>query len=253
MRIVQQLVSPDQAQLWLDAMNANRKLRPSIVRKYAADMVAGAWRHDTPECITINTDGQMIDGQHRCRAIVSIGVSVLISVCYDATVVYDRGLMRGTQDTARIVLGRHVTPDAITITKGMFLRTKCSFSDYEVLARYDAYSDAIDFAVQHRVRLQRLGRISVWGAFARSYYHEDHDRLIDFTGVLGTGISRGSGDTAAIRLRDNLLKLSYNRTEEYQYTERAIHAFCARKPLSRLYAADHEMYPLPLQGAIEGE
>jgi len=52
-----------------------RKLRDNLVNKYAEDIKQGRWR-STGDPIRIHTDNSLIDGQHRCAAVVQAGVPV---------------------------------------------------------------------------------------------------------------------------------------------------------------------------------
>ena len=68
-------VSPEVAEGWLGATTyPNRPLRPGTIEAYAADMLSGDWRQNG-ETIKFNSDGGLLDGQHRLRAIVQSGTT----------------------------------------------------------------------------------------------------------------------------------------------------------------------------------
>lgn len=56
-----------------------RKIRASAVKRYAEDMRAGAWRV-THQGIAFDTEGNILDGQHRLLAVVKANVPVQMQV-----------------------------------------------------------------------------------------------------------------------------------------------------------------------------
>lgn len=65
-----QIVSPEQAEIWLSNNDGNRKIVSSVVEKYARDMRDGKWKLNG-QTIKIASSGRLLDGQHRCAAAVS--------------------------------------------------------------------------------------------------------------------------------------------------------------------------------------
>lgn len=91
----------------------NRNIRPGKVEQYTRDMLAGSWPV-TGETIKVDTNGVLIDGQHRLTAIInaasmrpSITVPTLIAYNVDPGVmpVLDTGLPRGLHDLVSITHG----------------------------------------------------------------------------------------------------------------------------------------------------
>lgn len=83
-------VTPDLAREWLGYNTHNRRLRERVIRAYAADITAGAWRWNG-ESIKFAADGTLLDGQHRLAAIVAAETAVPMLVI--------RGLPKETQET----------------------------------------------------------------------------------------------------------------------------------------------------------
>lgn len=98
------LVTPELAQQWLDSMGRNRNLRPGLAELLARDMTAGRWVF-TGDTIKFS-NGVMIDGQHRCKAIVLSGVSlpmlVVRGLAANAQANTDMGARRGAGDALAI-------------------------------------------------------------------------------------------------------------------------------------------------------
>lgn len=91
------MVTPQQAQAWLDTNGENRRRNPSKVKEYADEIKAGRWRY-THQGIAFDTEGHLLDGQHRLAAIVEAGLSVKMVVAFEVKrgefTVLDRGLPR---------------------------------------------------------------------------------------------------------------------------------------------------------------
>lgn len=69
-------ITPKQARIWLEAMHARqRPVAASRVNVYAADMKTGRWLQ-TGESIKFDREGDLLDGQHRLRAIIEAGVTI---------------------------------------------------------------------------------------------------------------------------------------------------------------------------------
>lgn len=98
-------ISPDVAKLWLDKFNkANRPLADSFAKEYARRMAKGQWKLNG-ETIKFNDKGEMIDGQHRCKAIVFYGEPVEIECRFglgDVFETIDEGKKRSPSDALAV-------------------------------------------------------------------------------------------------------------------------------------------------------
>lgn len=68
-------VSPELATKWLESNTNNRLVRDAHVLRLAADMKAGKWRGRNGEAIRFDSEGRLVDGQHRLWACLECGVS----------------------------------------------------------------------------------------------------------------------------------------------------------------------------------
>ena len=99
-------VTPAIAQKWLDT-NAtnNRKISKKIVATYARDMIAGRWEL-TGEAIKFDTDGRLIDGQHRLTAVIAahknVNMAVITGLAPNVMDVIDTGKSRTGRDALTI-------------------------------------------------------------------------------------------------------------------------------------------------------
>lgn len=72
-------VTPSQAQQWLSHNQENRYLSPIGVKRYAEQMRRGQWQL-THQGIAIDSEGNLLDGQHRLAAIVESGCTIKMMV-----------------------------------------------------------------------------------------------------------------------------------------------------------------------------
>lgn len=100
-------VTPDMASDWLSYRNhpKNRPLSKSVSARYQADMEAGRWRL-TPEALLFDTEGYIISGQHRLKAVANAGLEVEFWVfpeqARDIFSVIDSGYKRAPAHVLRV-------------------------------------------------------------------------------------------------------------------------------------------------------
>jgi hypothetical protein len=104
------LITPDMAEEWLKGNAANRRLAKTTVNAYVRDMIAGNWRL-SGDPIRFDSDGKLIDGQHRLKACTIARVpfrSVVIrNMPYDVMRVIDHGRSRTVADNLHIEGKQH--------------------------------------------------------------------------------------------------------------------------------------------------
>lgn len=105
------LVTPEIAQAWLDKNEGNRKVKTRHVEALARDMTAGRFLY-TADPIRFDTDGRLIDGQHRLLACVKAGVPFETLVVYglppSVQSAIDTNAVRSPSDTLAM-MGFHYT------------------------------------------------------------------------------------------------------------------------------------------------
>jgi len=94
-------VTPEMAEQWLASNIKNRRIRPRLVARYARDKAAGNWAV-TGEDFKYAANGNLLDGQHRLRAVTDSGASVPMLVVTglpeDVQDVMDTGASRTASD-----------------------------------------------------------------------------------------------------------------------------------------------------------
>ena len=254
-------VTSSQAARWLEGNTHNRPVNQGHVERLAGEMKAGRWQL-THQGIAFSEGGVLLDGQHRLWAIVMADVTVAMRVFFNESaesVEYvDGGLARNAAD--RMNLGHRFAKD---IGKAHLATLRCMVRGLGPMQRL-AYGQeaellgkhlsAIVFALDHltmSTRARGVATAITRGVVARAYYSVDHNRLIHFCTVLKSGVATGAADEPIIVLRDFLVRTEKGRNrldvvrEQYGKTQRALKMHLAGETLTRLYATNVELFPLP--------
>jgi hypothetical protein len=120
-------LGPDGARTLLGYNAKNRKVRNGRVEQYADAIIDGRWQL-SPDAIAYE-DGQLINGQHRCRAVVAAGQTVpviLMSNMGSAFDVTDNGASRTAADIL-FLAGLTEWPGALAAAAKLYLR-QCGHS-----------------------------------------------------------------------------------------------------------------------------
>lgn len=258
--VTRMTVTPALAMNWLDNANPNnRRVSDAHVQRLARDMKSGEWVL-THEGIAFDANGILLDGQHRLWAIVEaetpVEMHIWRDVTRDALMAIDCGKARNLGDILRLSGGHGQVDNAeLAVLRAMLggFSGPVSLTASEAAEALSKHAKAIAFAVEALPRAKRITNATTRAVIARAYYSADHDRLIAFGRMLGTGVVPDEGAVGVVLLRqflaDNLSASSQTRLARYAKTERALVAFLNGEPISRLYAASQEHFPLPEEAA----
>ena len=101
-----QRIGPKIAEQYIEGMSKNRNISQRDVETLVRAMKQGLWREDAGDPIRLNSDGQMIDGQHRMWAIVESGCEfsflVIRGIDNSTQMIMDTGRGRRLADQLRI-------------------------------------------------------------------------------------------------------------------------------------------------------
>jgi len=206
------LVTVPMAKNWLSNMIENQR-KPSLptVNKYASEMKAGRWELSAP--LSFDTEGRLIDGQHRLMAVIKseIPTNFLIvgNLPTSAAIKFDLGKARTAQNIAHLKGYEWMKRGHISTYVAMFENPSIStniptFAHEEKINGIIDHQEAIEFATSRVCGIwQNSCFVSV---VARAYYSQNHQRLEEFLEVLITGVCKVEGDSAAIALRDFWIK-----------------------------------------------
>lgn len=198
-----ELITPKIAEQMLLANTSNRSLSWRLVAVYAADMEAGRWQLNG-DVIRFSTDGQLLDGQHRLRAVVMSKTPVHMAVARDLPADVFMTIDAGRKRSAADVLGvggvansfivAAAARTALLYASGRALNSSCSrpevcrFVDDHP---YVATASALAKRPAEQSRLQ-AGPLAAVLFLANERRHFDDDAASFLEGLAaGAGLSRG--------------------------------------------------------------
>lgn len=253
-------VTPEIAADWLENRNtqAQRRLSEYIAKKYAEIMAAGRWLL-THQGVAFDSDGFLIDGQHRLRAVVLSGVTVEMFVtpdCDAATfAVLDNGHKRRASQlvharnaaviaaAARIlaVVSGAVTPDPHT-QGGIYDGTMTTDLILEAVDSWPELPNLSAGVVQvyKYAKINQPVHLAVVAQASRSIYR---DRLSQWFEGLTSGENLHGNDPRLL-LRNRFLRdgrvLAHSRSQAYNLVAKAWNAHALNKPMGVLKVAEAE-------------
>lgn len=258
-------VTPAMAKIWLEAMiKDQRKPSESVVLKYSRAMKSGSWILSTP--LSFNSDGFLIDGQHRLLAVIKSGCSVDFIVMFNLPASAINGIDVGTPRTAANLAnlqGLQVGTGHFSILNSCFYGFESdalppAMSKQEQVEVMKKHYDAIDFAAKRMGSSGRVTYAPFLAPVARAYYSENHLRLEQFMKVLHSGYSvseNPNDDAAAIALRNLYFKERQNtairlnagstkRTHDFRKATTALKNFILRNPLKMVKETTTNVFPV---------
>lgn len=211
-------VTPEMAQDFLKTMARNRPLVVGRVAAYQDRLRRGEWSYTGQGIVFAN--GKMIDGQHRCWAIVNEGKAaeclVVLDAPPDAWNKQDMGKPRGAADMLGIKY-RFETAGALTLlsrevrgfepTNGqMFLAT---YEAPAFLEQHQGLTDAVVFACKHRAIRMSAALLSYCVYRARLANGPKADVFFESL-ASGEGLTRNS---PVYLLRERLIANAHSKTK----------------------------------------
>jgi hypothetical protein len=266
-----EIVTPQLAKLWLSLnVENNRKIREPKVIQYAADMRSGDWL-DNGETIKFDTDGNLIDGQHRLAAIVEADVPVVLMIARNveprAIKTIDTGTTRKFSDVLKFEGATDVNVTAAIVRRiilwdaGLRLThgggASAAPSSTQQLQRYQSDVPGFRMAAArgNDVRRHTGGLLTSTTAGAAYYLFAriDYDATTDFFDRFISGANLGTGHPI-LTLRTRLLRAKnverLNESEKLALTIRAWNFYRSEEPCERLVIAgpqglSNKTFPTP--------
>lgn len=217
-------VDPKLAKQWLDTSNKrNRHISEKIYKRYAKDMSEGRW-HFTGDPISFDSEGVLINGQHRLMAIVESGTTQRFSVWEnllpEAQDAMDQGAIRKPGQQLQINGYAHgaqlasIARVLIRWDRGM-LASNTAISTQEVLKYVKENITFLELAVEWSTRISKnvpIGRAPVGAVAFRLFEMAEEypdltskDFVIDFLERLHTGVGLETDDPILV-LRNSCLR-----------------------------------------------
>lgn len=248
-------VTPDIAFEWLTKnYKENRRVRPAQVKYLADEMRSGRWQDDHPEAILFDEDGEMIEGQHRCHAVVesekTVRMRVETGVRKSLYPYLDSGLVRTLED--RIHLDGSGAKNKVMVMLITWLHRHAigKKSDTRRVSPEVAYElfkkhkESITWAANAHRAIRGVGRMSVLAA-CMEFYEIDKDKAALFAKTLYS--VDGQGDVGQARtLRDAILRkfapgkivVGGDNKTLYHMAVSAMKAYMENRHPSRIIAAE---------------
>ncbi len=236
------LVTPELAAQWLERNRINCTPSPAVVARYAWDMSHERWDL-TEEPIAFDSDGYLVQGQHRLMAVVKSGVSVSFYLAENAPGIWatrDRGYSRRAGHFLRWSEGEHADDPRL----GAALNCLALLVTYSTHTVFHAFLQELLLAHEQGFRWA-LGALparvfpAVAAALAYAYPvcpHQVEAFAEDF--VSGVGLERGS---PALALRQTIPPRAPQKEGKRSLMLRtfmALRAFVNDKPIARVEAIE---------------
>jgi hypothetical protein len=224
------LVTVEMAAGWLREQARNRPVNWDRVARYARAMRSGKWSV-TNQGLGIGVDGRMIDGQHRCQAVVMAGVPVEMMVTFNlpesARPDIDGGKPRGLSDRLHmfgdVAYARYITSWMNAIYRTLYDSSHTPDISYDdAMAWYETNLDDVEFGVSILTKVpsrmrRKLAQASVLGSLVFAHRREPV-KVRAFAERFAAGEGLVSGEPA-LALREFLLAEEH-RTDSH--TQRAM-------------------------------
>jgi hypothetical protein len=244
-----QKIGPDEAAAMLEHNSRNRSLTAKTTRKYVRAIESNDWPF-LGDPIRFDSEGNLLDGQHRLAAIVETGAViefvVVRGIPADSQKYMDGGRTRTAVDQLKIE-GMANAPAAAAVATcamrwdlGDILAANIKFSTFEVVDWVEEHVDQVEAAVSaaNRVRVATGATISIVGGAHIQATRVATGDVIDsfFNGLItGAGLEAGSPilslrDTVSRNKRDGTL----TRQNELWYTTHAWNSWRAGKKIHKL-------------------
>jgi hypothetical protein len=254
MRIVRMNVTKALADEWLKQNTRNRDVSETVVRRYAAELRGGYFK-ETHQGIAFDTNGTLIDGQHRLIAISRTGVPAVIWVALDcdpSTVkVIDDHHKRSNRDTLKVGENVSISRQEEAVAMAMYR----SLGDPERVSKsvmtefVMEHLGAIKWAAAQFAKRPKVSSASVVAVVARAFFREDREKLVKFAKYISNGDGESDMPLVVRNLRNFLLFSSAAGGQagqaRYRKVERALWAYLHNEPITRLFEASEEMFPIP--------
>lgn len=259
-------ITPEQALVYLEQMPRNRRLVQAKVDRLAKDMQDGLWMPELCDPLRFDTDGHLIDGQHRLWAVASTGLpfdfTIVRNLPTEAIYLIDSGKSRNLADALHIndevdtaCLSGAINFYSEWLVSGFIQKTSTRTTIVNGLRILGANPELRDGVRTGNVLRQTLkGGAGRWGAVVYILRSIDHDDADAFLQHLATGEDLHPAHPV-LQLRRCLLDdtRSTRKMAIYQYTALVFKAWnmwragqtSPRKLTFRAGGRNPEAYPIP--------
>lgn len=246
-----ELIGPREASALLaNLYEGQRRVKVSAQKRYGRAMIEKRWCA-SPDTIAIDSNGKLIEGQNRMLAIVASGTMQWFAVTRgwpsETYSILGQGLPRTVTDLDASVSTTHAA-----IARILRTAPDCNGEPDRptIVAVAQTHRSGIDTILGWCGTSKFPAAITT--ALVRALLAGvDVERLATFVGTLHSGRIKSDNDTAALTLRDFVLRERQHgrklQSVAYLKATSAIDSFLRHQPLSRLYASEKNLFPYPVR------
>jgi hypothetical protein len=260
-KTIRVLVTPQMAKATISANKiTNRRLNPQRVAYFVHLMKSGQFVC-THQGIALDSENNIIDGQHRLAAVVASGCCVYMMVSknvpIDTMPLVDSGAPRTLKHRLELY-GIKTHPIELAIARileyGAVASTQNSLGFEDAIVLLEKYKDGVAFAVSNGGTNVHAPVLAV---IARASYTVNPDVLKRFLEVYKTECPSDETETAPLKLKRFVMAMGgvnkgtpnnpvvRKREHIYFLTQSALHRFIKKERVKTLIAATSELFPLP--------
>ena len=255
------MLTPDKAQELLENRLPNRNISKATVSMLASDMKAGRW-YDNGIPISLNSEGRLGDGQHRCAAVIESECEIPMIIHWvddESLTAFDLNRGRSTKD--ELVMQGNDNPafrhHGIIggVTLSLILKSSKTasknrrISKFEQIETMKKHQKTIEFA--HSLFPTTIAKITKAGVFAAIFaaYESGYDteKLKRFCSVLKSGFIESQNERSIVRLRDFLMRTdnpSTSTSRDICYTVmNVMWNYDKGHELTKIYVSKEAKYP----------
>lgn len=261
-----EFITPERAQAMLESNDENRKLSKGTVDAYANDILNDNWDETTGVAISIDEDGTLRDGQHRCAAIVQAGKGIWTWVCKNVSSdgIYDNNRKRSNSDQISIIRADlenvYKSTRYISIARAIILHNakkgNRTVSPKEIISFTDAHKEDLDgfFLNMPQNNIPKISLATVHLSLFMAYMSGvDIEDILNYYDVLCSGMSTNPIEFPIIAYRNYLLNVQMrtsNSTEEITRCQYSIKKYLSKSCTKRTCSVKDFYYPFPFEEVL---
>lgn len=256
-------VTPDKAKEMLRFNKSNRDLHDDRVAAYAAIMTEGEWADFHTDPIVFDTNGNLLNGQHRLRALIraqkTITFRVTRNVDPSMAHIIDVGLVRTLRDSMTINEHESIPAKSSSMFKRYLCGMYCNQQDLfykplEIAQLYHKYRKEVDEVntVVFNSNKKGISKAGVRAAVTRAWVSQptEREKIAKFVAILYNGLDESCNigtEYIAQALREYLGKAKPNSKrdlDDYARTEWCLAKYLKGDGARNTSTATRELFPI---------
>ena len=267
-------ITPSEAKYLLDECNTNtginatnRRLEGKSVAFIVRELENGEWYHEAAD-VKVDTNGQMIDGQHTVAGILAHGKSAAVCLSVGcrpaARQKIDVSRKRSTaqrlkfsgllgevsngqakyiHDVSLTVRRTVSAPNGNTVAEGWMFERALGYNDSAIVESYNDNQKAVDYFWNNKPTIKITFKTGILAALVKRFVHDAEGAKDFFNKMINPSFKGGHGESNAPAILGKLAReIDYLKKNKYQmpsdYTPRFEMRYWYRKALIALKAFD---------------